>query len=120
MTSSQYPESNSEGDSLHTDPDSDAGATSTDREAAGEAHHDHQVESYSTGIFDQGHQAEEPGEGVFDQGHPEPPEEPGQGVFDQGHPEHKHRHGQGVYEQGHSDHDDPEQDVPDDTDSTTR
>jgi hypothetical protein len=118
MTSSQYPESNSESDSQRTDPDS--GATSTGTEAARGADDDSGVESYSTGVFDQGHEAEEPGEGVFDQGHPEPPQEPGQGVFDQGHPEHKHRHGQGVYEQGHSDHDDPEQDVPDDTDSTTR
>ena len=118
MTSPQYPESNSDRDSQPTDPDSDAGATGS--AAARGTHDDSGVESYSTGIFDQGHEAEEPGEGVFDQGHPEPPQEPGQGVFDQGHPEHKHRHGQGVYEQGHSDHDDPEQDVPDDTDSATR
>jgi hypothetical protein len=120
MTSSQYPESNSDSDSLHSDPDSDAGATSRGTEAARDTDDDGGVESYSTGVFDQGHEAEEPGEGVFDQGHPEPPREPGQGVFDQGHPEHRHRHGQGVYEQGHSDHDDPEQDVPDDTDQSTR
>ena len=43
----------------------------------------------------------------------------GQGVFDQGHAEREHRHGQGVYEQGHSDKDDPEQDVPDDSDRTS-
>jgi hypothetical protein len=109
MTSSQYPESNREGDSLPSDPDQ---TTGTDDEPA--------VESYSEGVFDQGHPADEPGEGVFDQGHPEPVHQEGQGVFDQGHGAPEHRHGQGVYEQGHSDTDDPEQDVPDDTDQPAR
>jgi hypothetical protein len=111
MTSSQYPESNREDDRLPADPEPNAGA-----HAGQTPDGDSEVESYPAGIFDQGHPVDEPGEGVFDQGHPEPEELHGQGVFDQGHAEREHRHGQGVYEQGHSDHDDPEQDVPDDTD----
>ena len=108
MTSSQIPEP-----SHDSDRDLDLEGDTRGSDASGA---DQEVEEYPEGVFDQGHPAEEPGEGVFDQGHPEPPTQHGQGVFDQGHAEREHRHGQGVYEQGHSDKDDPEQDVPDDSD----
>jgi hypothetical protein len=115
MTSSQHPESDREGDARTADAESTTGATAGGR-ASGDTDTEGRPESYEAGVFDQGHPIAEPGEGVFDQGHPEPEAQHGQGVFQQGHPEHEHRHGQGVYEQGHSDTDDPEQDVPDDTD----
>jgi hypothetical protein len=108
MTSAQNPESSREGDL----PNSESGRTTgTDDE--------NEVDEYSGGVFEQGHAAAEPGEGVFDQGHPEPEHQHGQGVFDQGHADPPRRHGQGVYEQGHSSRDDPEQNVPDDTDQST-